>query len=82
MGNGPVDTADEHWTRLDTYLRTSSSDPGCDVCRLNLDSYAELTTDGSGAAELLPRVAAHLESCPDCREDLRGLVDAISHQTR
>ena len=76
-----MDTADEHWTRLDDYLRTDPSDPGCDMCRLDLPAYAELTTDGGAAAELLPHVAAHLGSCPDCREDLRGLIDALAHQT-
>lgn len=76
-----MDAVDEHWARLDDYLRTDPSDPGCETCRLNLDTYAELATSSSAAAELLPHVAAHLESCLDCREDLRGLIGALAHQT-
>jgi hypothetical protein len=79
MGNGHGDSGHEHWARLDDFLRTSPADPGCAGCRLGIDAYAELTVDDGAPAALLPGVAAHLESCADCREDLEGLIAALSH---
>lgn len=78
MGYGHGDSVNERWTRLDNFLRTSPSDPGCATCRLDIDTYAELTIRGRTPTALLPGVAAHLEACADCQEDLKGLIAALS----
>ena len=50
---------------------------GCDECFALLDQVAELVLDGKPAAELMPLVQAHLERCPDCREEFEALLDAL-----
>jgi hypothetical protein len=74
MGYGPKGSGDGYWSRLDDFVRTSPVDPGCSVCRRDIDVYAELTLSGGAPARRLPGVAAHLESCADCREDAEGLL--------
>jgi hypothetical protein len=77
MGYGPKDSGDGHWSRLDDLLLTSPVDPGCSVSRRDVDVYAELTLDGGAPAARFPGVAAHLESCAECREDVEGLIAAL-----
>ena len=43
----------------------------------DVDVYAELTLDGGAPAARFPGVAAHLESCAECREDVEGLIAAL-----
>lgn len=83
MRNGPRDsgTGSGHWKRLDDLLRTDPDDAGCDACRLDIDAYADLVVIGGAPAARYPGVAAHLNSCADCREDLEGLIAALSHTT-
>jgi hypothetical protein len=59
------------------FLRTGPGDPGCSVCRRDIDAYAELAVSGGAPASRLPGVAAHLESCADCRQDVEGLIAAL-----
>jgi len=81
MRNGPIDSGKDRWKRLDNFLRTDPIDPGCSICRLDIDLYAELTVSGRSPAARFPGIAAHLESCADCRGDLKGLMAALSCQT-
>ena len=58
-------------------LRTSPGDPGCSVSRRDIGAYAELIIRGSPPAPRFPGVAAHLESCAACWEDVEGLIAAL-----
>jgi hypothetical protein len=50
---------------------------GCDECFEHLDHYVELEVSGADADVAVPRLRAHLDGCPACREEhesLRALV--------
>jgi hypothetical protein len=66
------------WAELDRFLHTDPLDVGCgEVVRL-LHVYADLVVaDRSIAERRYPGVAAHLQACGPCAEDLAGLLDAI-----
>lgn len=81
MLDNPSESAHGLWTRLDALLRTDPDDPGCGICRIDLDAYAEGEVDDATPAARYPHVAAHLRSCPECRDDLEGLIAALSHTT-
>jgi hypothetical protein len=46
----------------------------CDECFDQLDRYVELQRSGRDAAAAVPRMRAHLEGCPACREDCESLA--------
>ena len=75
------DSGNGRWKRLDDFLRTDPRDPGCSTCRHDIDTYAELTVNRGAPASRFPGVTAHLESCADCRDDLKGLISALSDIT-
>ena len=57
---------------------------GCDECFDELDRYVELELAGSDADAAVPRLRAHLDGCPACREEhdsLVALVSAEKHRT-
>jgi hypothetical protein len=66
--------------RLARFLETDPRDVGCDDAMAVLHVYVELVTQGGedAAAERFPGVAAHLAACGPCREDLVGLLAAVS----
>lgn len=57
-------------------LGTVGPDAGCDLSGDLLDQVIEAEQAGRSTAELFPKVAAHLASCPDCHEDYLGLREA------
>jgi hypothetical protein len=65
-------------TALDQFLRTDPRDAGCSEAMELLHVYAELVRqDPRLARERYPGVAAHLEACGPCAEDLAGLLAAM-----
>jgi len=65
------------WTNQDNFTHTVTPEVGCDACFAELDRYVELELAGEDADAALPRLRAHLEGCPACREEhdsLRALV--------
>jgi hypothetical protein len=53
----------------------------CEECFEQLDRYVELELSRREADVAVPRMRAHLEGCPACREDhdsLAALLDAES----
>lgn len=50
---------------------------GCDECFEQLDRFAEMQLAGKSAAEAMPLVKAHLETCRDCREEFEALLEAM-----
>lgn len=81
MLNSPSNSGRELWKRLDALLWTDPEDPGCSICRLDIDVYAEISVKGGDPAARLPGVAAHLGSCAECRDDLEGLIAALTRTT-
>ncbi len=67
------------WAAFDRLLDTDPRDSGCERAVELLHVYAELVDTDPDAARLHhPDVAAHLDACGPCAEDLAGLLNAIS----
>ena len=64
--------------RLERFLRTDPRDVGCDEAMAVLHIYADLAAAGEDPAGRYPGVAAHLEACGPCAEDLTGLLAAVA----
>jgi predicted anti-sigma-YlaC factor YlaD len=64
--------------RLDELLRADHGDPGCTAGVDILDAYVELELAGEDPARVYPGTAIHLQSCPGCRTDHDGLLEAAS----
>jgi hypothetical protein len=62
--------------RLDELLRATDGDAGCTAGEDVLDAYVELELVGEDPARVYPGTAIHLLSCPGCRADHDGLLDA------
>jgi predicted anti-sigma-YlaC factor YlaD len=62
--------------RLDELLRAKEGDAGCTAGEAILDAYVELELAGEDPARVYPGTAIHLQSCPGCRADHDGLVEA------
>ena len=63
---------------LQRLLQVDPADAGCEHAMEVLDAYAELVAvDPSAAAQAFPGVAAHLEDCGPCADDLTGLLAAL-----
>jgi hypothetical protein len=52
----------------------------CEQCFEELDRYVELVIAGEGADERIPGMRAHLQGCPACAEDFRGLRDLVGRE--
>jgi hypothetical protein len=61
---------------LDELLRATEGDAGCAAGEDILDAYVELELAGKDPAEAFPGTAIHLQSCPGCRADHDGLLEA------
>jgi predicted anti-sigma-YlaC factor YlaD len=61
---------------LDELLRSSEGDAGCTAGEAILDAYVELELTGEDPALVYPGTAIHLRSCPGCRADHDGLLEA------
>jgi hypothetical protein len=46
----------------------------CDECFEQLDRYVELQRSGRDADAAVPRMRAHVEGCPACREECESLA--------
>ncbi len=61
---------------LDELLRAADGDAGCTAAAEILDAYVELELAGEDPALVYPGTAIHLESCPGCRAEHDGLLEA------
>jgi predicted anti-sigma-YlaC factor YlaD len=61
---------------LDELLRAKNGDAGCNAGEDILDAYVELELAGEDPARVYPGTAIHLQSCPGCRADHDGLLEA------
>jgi hypothetical protein len=62
---------------LDAMLRAESVDAGCAAGFEVLHRYVEEELAGGDAAQAHPGLATHLATCPACRQDYLGLVEAV-----
>jgi predicted anti-sigma-YlaC factor YlaD len=62
--------------RLEDLLRAEDGDAGCTAGEDILDAYVELELAGADPAQVYPGTAIHLRSCPGCRADHDGLLEA------
>lgn len=62
--------------RLDELLRARDGDASCNAGEEILDAYVELELAGQDPARVYPGTAIHLQSCPGCRADHDGLLEA------
>jgi hypothetical protein len=62
--------------RLDDLLRARVGDAGCTAGESILDAYVDLELTGQDPAGVFPGTAIHLGSCPGCRADHDGLLEA------
>ena len=61
---------------LDDLLPIDDVDSGCAAGFDVLHRYVEDELSGGDPSSSQPGMAAHLRSCPACREDYQGLLDA------
>lgn len=59
---------------IDAMLGPDEPEVGCDECFELLDQYVDLELAGEDAAARLPRVHAHFEGCPVCRDEHESLL--------
>ena len=62
--------------RLDELLRAEDGDAGCTAGEEILDAYVELELAGQDPARVYPGTAIHLRTCPGCKADHDGLLEA------
>ncbi len=60
--------------RLGALLGPGKPEIGCDECFERLDQYVDLELDGEDVAARMPRVHAHFEGCPVCRDEYESLL--------
>ncbi|HEY7629491.1 MAG TPA: hypothetical protein VH817_02255 [Thermoleophilaceae bacterium] len=65
----------ERWD-IGQLLRTEDGDAGCIPGEDILDAYVELELAGEDPATEFPGTSIHLRSCPGCRLDHDGLLEA------
>ena len=60
---------------IDKLLGPAGPELTCEQCFEELDRYVELELAGSDPDAQVPGMSAHLEGCPACAEDHRGLLE-------
>jgi hypothetical protein len=68
------------WESLRRFLDTDPADAGCAETFRLLDRYVERELARGDATLAFPRLAAHLNVCGPCAEDVRGLLAALGAQ--
>jgi predicted anti-sigma-YlaC factor YlaD len=64
--------------RPDGLVRTRRGDTGCAAGEEILDVYVDLELAGGDPARVYPGTAIHLQSCPGCRAEHDGLLEAAT----
>jgi hypothetical protein len=62
--------------QLDELLRAKEGDTGCTAGQDIMDAYVERELAGVDPARVFPGTAIHLQSCPGCKNDHTGLLEA------
>ncbi len=56
---------------------TQEEELTCDECFQEVDTFAEMVLAGKNAAEAMPLVEHHLQTCRSCRAEFEALLDAL-----
>ncbi len=67
---------------LNGLLGPAGPELGCDACFEQLDRYVELELAGADADAAVPRLRAHLDGCPACREEHESLYALVAAEHR
>jgi hypothetical protein len=62
--------------QLEDLLCARDGDAGCTAGEGIMDAYVELELAGGDPERVYPGTAIHLQSCPGCRTDHDGLLEA------
>lgn len=62
---------------LHSVAETRERELTCDEVHALLDQFAEAVLRGDDAARLMPLIQAHLDMCPDCREEYETLLQMM-----
>ena len=54
-----------------------SEELSCDEIYAKLDEYVEREADKKDAAQLMPLIRQHLDTCADCCEEYEALLDVV-----
>jgi len=54
-----------------------SEELSCDEIYVKLDEYVEREANRKDAAQLMPLIRQHLDTCPECCEEYEALLDVI-----
>ena len=49
----------------------------CDEIYKKIDEYVEREVDKKDAAQLMPLIREHLDTCPECCEEYEALLDVL-----
>jgi hypothetical protein len=61
-------------SRLERALGPTAPQVSCEQCFAQIDRYVELEASGADASSTFPRMRAHLDGCPACREEHDDLL--------
>lgn len=50
---------------------------GCDECFEQVDRFIDMQLSGLNAAQAMPLVQEHLQTCGECREEFEALLTAL-----
>lgn len=69
----------EHMRRLLDCLASVHRDGGidCGTAASHFTSLGEQALNGADIHSILPQAAAHIEHCPDCREEYEALLAVL-----
>ena len=57
-------------------------DVPCDEVYARIDQYVEREVDKKDAAELMPLVREHLDTCSECCEEYQALLDVLEKTSK
>jgi hypothetical protein len=66
--------------RIARLLGPAEPELSCEACFEALDRYVQIELAGADARAAMPRLSAHLEGCPACREDRDSLAAFLREQ--
>ena len=62
---------------LKELAETREEEIGCEECFERVDRFIEMELSGLDAAQAMPLVQQHLETCPECYEEFEALLMAL-----
>jgi hypothetical protein len=67
---------------LEQFLSTDPQDAGCAETMRLLSVYVDALLAGQDPERRHPGIAAHLQACSPCNDDMRGLIAAVLGSNR